>query len=262
MNATGALRARRADVWRAQIYGASQRYAASQPVARAVAVRRAEPIGSPAPAPIAASSPDGPYTLDSGDKLRIVVFGQDALSNNYIVDAEGAVNLPLIGAVQARGRTTSQLCRRDRRALAPGLHPRPQRGGRDRDLPAVLRARRGHLSRPVPLCAEHDGRRTPSPSPAASRRAPPRTRSPSPARCRACRPAPCCRCAIRSAPATPSKSPNAGLIPAAPAVDTVGDRSAEKKQSAARWVPPRGRFAQRHCPVCSGSCWATLGMGR
>ena len=26
---------------------------------------------------------DGPYTLDSGDKLRIVVFGQDTLSNTY-----------------------------------------------------------------------------------------------------------------------------------------------------------------------------------
>src|SRR5687768_5297652 len=30
---------------------------------------------------------DGPYTLDTGDKLRIVVFGQDTLSNTYTVDA-------------------------------------------------------------------------------------------------------------------------------------------------------------------------------
>ncbi len=44
-----------------------------------------------------------PYTLDSGDKLRIVVFGQDALSNNYTVDAQGQVTLPLAGAVEARG---------------------------------------------------------------------------------------------------------------------------------------------------------------
>ena len=41
---------------------------------------------------------DGPYTLDSGDKLRIVVFGQDTLSNTYIVDAAGASAMPLIGA--------------------------------------------------------------------------------------------------------------------------------------------------------------------
>jgi polysaccharide export outer membrane protein len=52
---------------------------------------------------------DGPYTLDSGDKLRIVVFGQDALSNTYAVDANGMVSMPLIGMVQARGLTTSQL---------------------------------------------------------------------------------------------------------------------------------------------------------
>jgi polysaccharide export outer membrane protein len=52
---------------------------------------------------------DGPYTLDSGDKLRIVVFGQDALSNNYIVDAQGQVTMPLIGIVAARGQTTTQL---------------------------------------------------------------------------------------------------------------------------------------------------------
>ena len=52
---------------------------------------------------------DGPYTLDSGDKLRIVVFGQDAISNTYQVDANGQVSLPLIGAVPARGLTTTAL---------------------------------------------------------------------------------------------------------------------------------------------------------
>jgi len=59
--------------------------------------------------PVAAMLEDGPYTLDSGDKLRIVVFGQDTLSNNYTVDAQGQVNMPLIGGVPARGSTTSQL---------------------------------------------------------------------------------------------------------------------------------------------------------
>jgi polysaccharide export outer membrane protein len=51
----------------------------------------------------------GPYTLDSGDKLRIVVFGQDTLSNTYAVDANGNVSMPLIGQVNARGLTTAQL---------------------------------------------------------------------------------------------------------------------------------------------------------
>jgi len=50
-----------------------------------------------------------PYTLDSGDRLRIVVFGQEGISNSYIVDAGGNVTLPLIGSVPARGATTQQL---------------------------------------------------------------------------------------------------------------------------------------------------------
>ncbi len=53
--------------------------------------------------------PDVPYTLDAGDKLRITVFGQDNLTNTYLVDAAGNVTLSLIGAVRARGLTTAQL---------------------------------------------------------------------------------------------------------------------------------------------------------
>jgi polysaccharide export outer membrane protein len=52
-----------------------------------------------------------PYTLDSGDKLRIVVFGQDGLTNSYSVDAAGRISMPLIGAVTARGLTPAELGR-------------------------------------------------------------------------------------------------------------------------------------------------------
>ncbi|MGH6738570.1 MAG: polysaccharide biosynthesis/export family protein [Bradyrhizobium sp.] len=69
------------------------------------AVRRVREV-----VPVRADAFDnGPYTLDAGDKLRIVVFGQDTLSNTYIVDAQGCVALPLIGIVRARGLTTTQL---------------------------------------------------------------------------------------------------------------------------------------------------------
>jgi polysaccharide export outer membrane protein len=67
------------------------------------AARQAVPVRYVQPAE------DGPYTLDSGDKLRIVVFGQDAISNTYQVDANGQVSMPLIGMVTARGLTTAQL---------------------------------------------------------------------------------------------------------------------------------------------------------
>src|SRR5690606_22300745 len=50
-----------------------------------------------------------PYVLDAGDRLRVVVFGQEGLSNSYAVDGAGKISMPLIGSVEARGRTTSQL---------------------------------------------------------------------------------------------------------------------------------------------------------
>src|SRR5215470_11895211 len=50
-----------------------------------------------------------PYTLDSGDKLRVVVFGQEGLTNSYAVDAAGRITMPLIGSVPARGQTAGQL---------------------------------------------------------------------------------------------------------------------------------------------------------
>ena len=49
------------------------------------------------------------YRLDSGDRVRIVVFGQDNLSRVYGVDGSGYISLPLIGPVCARGLTTFQL---------------------------------------------------------------------------------------------------------------------------------------------------------
>jgi polysaccharide export outer membrane protein len=50
-----------------------------------------------------------PYTLDSGDRLRITVFDQQSLTNTYTVDQAGYVAFPLIGQVPARGRTLQQL---------------------------------------------------------------------------------------------------------------------------------------------------------
>jgi len=53
--------------------------------------------------------PAVPYTLDAGDRLRVVVFGQDGLSSSYAVDTSGKITMPLIGAVPARGLTTVEV---------------------------------------------------------------------------------------------------------------------------------------------------------
>jgi len=50
-----------------------------------------------------------PYALDTGDRLRISVFGQEGVSNSYLVDAGGYVNIALIGPVAARGLTPPSL---------------------------------------------------------------------------------------------------------------------------------------------------------
>ena len=39
------------------------------------------------------------------------MFGQDGISNSYLVDAAGNVNLPLVGTIPARGTSPQQLGR-------------------------------------------------------------------------------------------------------------------------------------------------------
>jgi polysaccharide biosynthesis/export protein len=83
----------------------------------------------PAPAPQAAlgyaATGEGPYTLDSGDRLRIVVFGQDGLTNSYAVDASGHIDMPLIGSVLARGATSDELAGRIGAKLRQGFVREP-----------------------------------------------------------------------------------------------------------------------------------------
>src|SRR6266853_1905634 len=52
---------------------------------------------------------DSAYKLDAGDKLRVVVYGQEGLTNSYAIDAGGSITMPLIGQVPARGRTPASL---------------------------------------------------------------------------------------------------------------------------------------------------------
>ncbi len=65
--------------------------------------------------------PNAPYTLGSGDRLRIIVFGQESLSNTYAVDGSGHISMPLIGIVEAQGLTTASLARRIEAQLRNGF---------------------------------------------------------------------------------------------------------------------------------------------
>ncbi len=69
--------------------------------------------GCAPPPPPEAQAPqaplNAPYRLASGDRLRVIVFGQDDLSNCYSVDSSGVISMPLIGRVRAQRLTTAEL---------------------------------------------------------------------------------------------------------------------------------------------------------
>jgi len=51
---------------------------------------------------------DENYKLGSGDKIKLVVYGEDDLGGEYLVDGSGQVQLPLLGQVPAAGMTIHQ----------------------------------------------------------------------------------------------------------------------------------------------------------
>ena len=99
-----------------QPYGAPQPVVVADSGGGAIAALSNSFAPSPAPMPVGYAVPmaapvryDASYRLDAGDKLRVVVYGQEGLTNSYAIDAGGSITMPLIGAVPARGRTTAGL---------------------------------------------------------------------------------------------------------------------------------------------------------
>ena len=90
---------------------ALRRAVASSPRTTIAAVPAPMVYTAPMPGPVVAEPVryDSAYHLDAGDKLRVVVYGQEGLTNTYAIDAAGSITMPLIGAVPARGRTPSGL---------------------------------------------------------------------------------------------------------------------------------------------------------
>ncbi len=67
----------------------------------------------------------GPYQLDTGDTVRVTVYGEADLSNTYRIDDGGAIAFPLVGPVQVRGVTTKVAASRLAAALANGYMRNP-----------------------------------------------------------------------------------------------------------------------------------------
>lgn len=66
------------------------------------------------------------YLLGPGDKVRVTVFGEEALTGEFQVSSAGAISMPLVGDLQASGLTVAEFQRRVEGALRAGylLDPR------------------------------------------------------------------------------------------------------------------------------------------
>ncbi|AWK88469.1 polysaccharide biosynthesis/export family protein [Azospirillum thermophilum] len=67
-----------------------------------------------------------PYQLDSGDELRVIVLDDPQLSGQFKVDGTGAISIPTVQRLEARGKTTAQLEQDLRAALKQGQLRSPE----------------------------------------------------------------------------------------------------------------------------------------
>jgi polysaccharide export outer membrane protein len=87
--------------------------------------------GAPAEAPsgfLSAQANDlgHEYRLVVGDKLKLVVYGEDQLSGDIEVGGNGNVALPLVGEVEAKGLTIAELTKGIRTRLTQGFLKNPR----------------------------------------------------------------------------------------------------------------------------------------
>ena len=69
---------------------------------------------------------DAGYVLGSGDKIRVITFGEDSLTGEFFVGSQGQVSLPLIGDIKAGGLTIAQFTAEVTKALANGFLKEPR----------------------------------------------------------------------------------------------------------------------------------------
>src|SRR6266516_3177899 len=66
-------------------------------------------LSDPEAAGLAATSSMTELRLAPGDKVRVIVFGEDKLSGEYQVDNAGSLSLPLAGTIRGAGLTKTEL---------------------------------------------------------------------------------------------------------------------------------------------------------
>lgn len=66
------------------------------------------------------------YRLGVADKVRVTVFGEEALTGEFLVGGNGKISLPLIGETQASGMTIGQFQQEISTALQQGYITEPR----------------------------------------------------------------------------------------------------------------------------------------
>lgn len=93
--------------------------------AASLPARGAAPISPGQTSPGQASDAQGAYLLGVGDSIAITVYGEAGLSGQQAVGPDGSITMPLIGRVEASGRTADQLSADITARLADGYLRQP-----------------------------------------------------------------------------------------------------------------------------------------
>lgn len=82
------------------------------------------PAASTAAAPVTAR--DDEYTLAPGDKIHVIVFGEETLTGDYVLTSGGNLTFPLVGNLRATDKTVEQLQAALAKALGDGYINNPR----------------------------------------------------------------------------------------------------------------------------------------
>ncbi len=82
-------------------------------------------VGDPGRYGASSAEPEG-YDLGVGDHVRITVFNEPTLSGEFAVNANGKVSLPLVGDIDAGGKSATDVAAAVQGALADGYLKHPQ----------------------------------------------------------------------------------------------------------------------------------------
>lgn len=85
---------------------------------------RAQPVA--ATVPTVASNVVAEYRLGAGDKVRVITFGEESLTGEFYVSGAGKVSLPLVGEVDAAGKTAQEFQRAVETSLKDGFLKDPK----------------------------------------------------------------------------------------------------------------------------------------